>query len=186
MRISGFKIEDFKSISDTGYCKISENDNIVVLAGQNEAGKSAVIEALDFFGNGPSKNFEKLHRRQEKDPVVTVEFALSPEDIENIFIETDNEDLKQFLIRNNTIELMRCINDEDTFDSVFFSDKTEGTLRKFFKKNEEPEAVESSPDATPVGDGAAQTPTENKVERPAKMTFDGFQEFIVGEKRKVS
>lgn len=184
MRISGFKIEDFKSISDTGYCKISENDNIVVLAGQNEAGKSAVIEALDFFGNGPSKNFEKLHRRQEKDPVVTVEFALSPEDIENIFIETDNEDLKQFLTRNNTIELMRCINDEDTFDSVFFSDKTEGTLRKFFKKNEEPEAVESSPDATPVGDGAAQTPTENKVERPAKMTFDGFQEFIVGEKRK--
>ncbi len=63
MRMSSFQIKNFKSIIDTGECKLSEIDNIVVLAGQNEAGKTAVLEALDFFRNGPAENFSKYQRR---------------------------------------------------------------------------------------------------------------------------
>lgn len=52
MRLYSFQIKGFKSVIDTGECKISDVDNIVVLAGQNEAGKTTVLEALDFFKNG--------------------------------------------------------------------------------------------------------------------------------------
>jgi AAA15 family ATPase/GTPase len=74
MRLSSFLVKEFKSIIDTGECRLSGTDNILVLAGQNEAGKSAVIEALNFFRNGPSEIFERLQRRQDKDPEVECGF----------------------------------------------------------------------------------------------------------------
>lgn len=43
-----FRIQNFKSIHDTGTCTLS-GDGITVLAGQNEAGKTAVLSALRDF-----------------------------------------------------------------------------------------------------------------------------------------
>ncbi|BBB48737.1 hypothetical protein Pelsub_P1966 [Pelolinea submarina] len=63
MRLFSFQIRNFRSIVDTGECKLSEVDNIVVLAGQNESGKTAILEALDYFRNGPSEKFLKFQMR---------------------------------------------------------------------------------------------------------------------------
>ena len=52
MRLYSFRIQNFKSIRDTGEIKVSSEDNVTILAGQNEAGKSSVLEALDFFETG--------------------------------------------------------------------------------------------------------------------------------------
>jgi recombinational DNA repair ATPase RecF len=43
-----FRIWDFKSITDSGECQFSA-DNITVLAGQNESGKTAILQALRDF-----------------------------------------------------------------------------------------------------------------------------------------
>ena len=43
-----FRIRHFRSITDSGECRLS-GDRITVLAGQNEAGKTAVLTALRDF-----------------------------------------------------------------------------------------------------------------------------------------
>ena len=48
MELIAFRIKDFCSIIDTGECNLS-GDNITVLAGQNEAGKTAILSALRDF-----------------------------------------------------------------------------------------------------------------------------------------
>jgi len=185
MRLSSFQIKAFKSIVDTGVCNLSDTDNIVVLAGQNEAGKSAVIEALNFFGNGPSPEFEKLHRRKEESPEVICEFALNPEDIENIFTETENEKLKKYLTANNKIGFVRCLDNEDTLNSVFFTDETEERLKPFFIKIQ---AVEVTP--TKTEDPSAQIAVAEVpvVAEPVKVasinTVEELLNFLIPEKRK--
>ena len=67
MRLNSFRVLNFKSIIDSRDCKLSDVDNVVILAGQNESGKSSVLEALDFFGNGASDKFIKFQRRQGTD-----------------------------------------------------------------------------------------------------------------------
>ncbi|MGN6802894.1 MAG: ATP-dependent nuclease [Ginsengibacter sp.] len=67
MRLNSFRVLNFKSIIDSGECKLSNIDNVLILAGQNESGKSSVLEALDFFGNGESEKFIKFQRRQGTD-----------------------------------------------------------------------------------------------------------------------
>lgn len=92
MRLASFQIKGFKSVVDTGQCKLSPTDNIVVLAGQNEAGKTAVLEALSFFANGPSSDFEKYHKRQgSHDTSVTCSFSLETKDKDHLL-----ESLKDF------------------------------------------------------------------------------------------
>lgn len=52
MKLKSFQIKNYKSIIDTGEVTISANDNITVLAGQNESGKSSILEALNAFETG--------------------------------------------------------------------------------------------------------------------------------------
>lgn len=47
MRISSIRIKNYKSIKDSGDVKFT--DNLFVLAGQNESGKSSILEALNTF-----------------------------------------------------------------------------------------------------------------------------------------
>lgn len=42
MRALAFRIRDFKSIVDSGIC-LPSGDNITIVAGQNEAGKTALL-----------------------------------------------------------------------------------------------------------------------------------------------
>jgi len=48
MKPLAFRVQDFRSIKDTGVCSLA-GDNVTILAGQNEAGKSAVLMALRDF-----------------------------------------------------------------------------------------------------------------------------------------
>ncbi len=52
MQLESFQIKNYKSIIDTGEVSLSAHDNITVLAGQNESGKSSVLEALESFESG--------------------------------------------------------------------------------------------------------------------------------------
>ena len=139
MRLASFRIKNFKSIKDTGVCRFSEKDNILVLAGQNEAGKSAVLEALDFFANGPSINFEELHRRREEFPNVTCDFILTDEELENIYPLTKNLELYDYLKNNNIISLTRFESETYNFDEIYFTGEMDEKLEPFFDRQHENE-----------------------------------------------
>ncbi|MFP4489365.1 MAG: AAA family ATPase [Bacteroidales bacterium] len=51
MRLKAFRIENFRSIVDTGMQPVSP-DNITCLIGQNESGKTSVLEGLKVFSSG--------------------------------------------------------------------------------------------------------------------------------------
>lgn len=51
MKISGFHIKNYRSIVDSGKCSLSP-DHITALIGQNESGKTSVLEALRSFYEG--------------------------------------------------------------------------------------------------------------------------------------
>lgn len=45
MKLKEFRITNFRSIVDTGWCPFSP-DGVTVLVGQNESGKSSLLHAL--------------------------------------------------------------------------------------------------------------------------------------------
>jgi hypothetical protein len=73
-----FRIRAFKSIADSGVCVLS-GDGITVLAGQNEAGKTAVLTALRDFdleeGAKPKTADYQPDEQLDAIPSVSVEFA---------------------------------------------------------------------------------------------------------------
>lgn len=52
MRLLNFQINNYCSIIDTGIINLSLSDNVLVFAGQNESGKSAILKALYDFECG--------------------------------------------------------------------------------------------------------------------------------------
>lgn len=52
MKLKHFQIQNFKSIQDSGVCYLPSPDNITILAGQNESGKSSILQALHSFETG--------------------------------------------------------------------------------------------------------------------------------------
>ena len=79
MKLKHFNIKNIKSIIDSGTCHLSD-ENITIFAGQNESGKSAVLEALKYFSKGPDENFKKYSMRiNGGTPFVECCFALCDE-----------------------------------------------------------------------------------------------------------
>jgi len=149
MRFVNFQIENFKSIIDSGLCYFSDVDNILVLAGQNEAGKSAVLEALDYFRNGPSENFDRLQRRQHESPRVSCKFRLEDDEIEDIFGKTKNDSLRSYLKKNPEITFCRS-EEYDQSEDIYFGQSDDDSIKPLFPQEEEEEIQESSEDTTPI------------------------------------
>jgi len=182
MKLKSFRIKNFKSIIDTGKCYLSENDNILVLAGQNEAGKSAVIEALNFFGNGPSEDFERLHRRQEEHPEVVCEFILDDSEIEEVYQATQDEKLKKHFEKNRLIGFVRGDVDEDSFEDVYFTEETIEKLEKFFpEENEENETNEGNEVS---GNKDAENDEEDNEEGISINSLDELKQFLFEKSRE--
>ena len=77
MQIKGFQITNYRSIRDSGMCKLS-GDGVTVLAGMNESGKTSILEALEDF------NTDKTIRKEAKpfadgdlSPEITIQFSVS-------------------------------------------------------------------------------------------------------------
>jgi len=175
MKLISFKIISFKSIIDTEKCHLSEKDNILVLAGQNEAGKSAVLEALNFFGNGPSEHFDRLHRREEEHPEVVCEFLLNDSEIEEIFRTTLKENLRKYLQKNRLVGFVRGDVNEDLFDEVYFTDETTERLGKFFPSSE---AV-----ASPSEQKEENTNQTEDVDKPSVKSLEELEQVLTDKLR---
>jgi AAA15 family ATPase/GTPase len=116
MKLIGFRIQNIKSIKDSGWCRLSDHDNITVFAGQNEAGKSAILEGLNFFRNGTTPEFERLSKRSDDlHPFVECEFLL--EDIDR----QGDPDILELLKKINTIKMYRGNTSQDDYKELKLS-----------------------------------------------------------------
>ena len=142
MRLFSFQIKNFKSIIDTGECKLSEIDNIVVMAGQNEAGKTAVLEALDFFRNVPNKNFSKYQKRSQTEITeVLCKFKLEEGDLtinDEVF---NGEKIENFYKNIQYISFIRR-SVKDKVEEIKLTEESELSIRTLLKK------LEIKPDGT--------------------------------------
>lgn len=74
MKLTAFRINNFRSIKDTGWHDLAY-DNITCLIGQNESGKTSILEGLKAFHDG--KIIEDMLRSDLSQPMVTCRFRFS-------------------------------------------------------------------------------------------------------------
>ena len=103
MKLKAFRIRNFRSIVDTGWQNISP-DNITCLIGQNESGKTSVLEGLKVFYSGIIS--EDVLRSDLSLPEVSCRFSIPLGWLIKI---TDNPgtELKELLSGLSQVELTR-------------------------------------------------------------------------------
>jgi hypothetical protein len=83
MKVIKFRIKKYKSIKDSGDCYL--DDKITILAGKNEAGKTAIVEALEDFNVGRSIKQKAIPLwNKSAEPIVNISIKLEDEEIEEL------------------------------------------------------------------------------------------------------
>ncbi|MBS1801415.1 MAG: AAA family ATPase [Acidobacteria bacterium] len=85
MKITKFRIKNYKSIIDSGDCYFS--DKLTILAGKNESGKTSILEALEDFDEDRTLRDEAKPIEGDGIPQVSVSFALDAHEIGKILAE---------------------------------------------------------------------------------------------------
>ncbi|MFO8235798.1 MAG: AAA family ATPase [Bacteroidales bacterium] len=81
MKLKAFRIKNYRSIIDTGWCYLA-NDNITVLIGQNESGKTSILEGLRSFFTGNIS--DEVLRSDLTLPEVYCQFEFENQNIQEI------------------------------------------------------------------------------------------------------
>ncbi|MBN8786918.1 MAG: AAA family ATPase [Terrimonas sp.] len=118
MKLKSFRVQNYKSIIDSGICRLSDNDFITILAGQNESGKSSILQALRDFGK-QEINVESL-RDDDSAPIITCTFSVSADDFKDevLFKHADIDDpperLKKIVEDIKELEVILTHDDKKT------------------------------------------------------------------------
>jgi predicted ATPase len=83
MRLTRFRVRNYKSVRDSGYCWLASD--LTVLAGKNESGKSAILEALRDFDSRESVPYEARPIDQSAMPLLECHFTFEPGELDEIF-----------------------------------------------------------------------------------------------------
>src|SRR3989442_1627829 len=87
MRLSQFRVQNYKVIDDTG--EVPVNEKVTALVGRNESGKTGILRALWKSRNVADEEFDKLldypsarfaADRKGSQYVTVLDFALTPEE----------------------------------------------------------------------------------------------------------
>lgn len=103
MRLLAFRIKNFRSILDTDWQNLSP-DNVTCLIGQNESGKTSVLEALEVFYSGVIS--EDVLRSDLSLPEISCRFSI-PDGWLLKVTENPGTELKELLSGLTLIELTR-------------------------------------------------------------------------------
>lgn len=113
MKISKVRIKNYRSIKDSG--EILFTDKFFVLAGQNESGKSSILEALKCYEEGVSEE-GNLNFELENDGDLTQEISVTYSDLEDDFYISILDGIFEFIkIENKNqekLDLTSAINEE--------------------------------------------------------------------------
>ncbi len=134
MKISSFRIKNFRSLIDSGWKNLA-NDNITVLIGQNESGKTTVLEALHSFYTGNIT--EDVLRSDLSMPEISCKFELNGEVIsEMIQMEKLPEAIRDTFKNFQTISLVRVW--DDLYTNQIIVD--EPVINDYFKEHKKEKA----------------------------------------------
>jgi ABC-type ATPase involved in cell division len=111
MRINAFRIKNYRSIIDTGLCYLSA-DHITALIGQNESGKTSVLEALRSFYEGWID--EDVLRSDLSFPEISCEFEADQPLSTLLNMELFPDDVRLAWSEKNTITMVRRWADAQT------------------------------------------------------------------------
>jgi ABC-type ATPase involved in cell division len=103
MKLTAFRIRNFRSIVDTGW-QILSPDNVTCLIGQNESGKTSILEGLKVFYTGAIT--EDVLRSDLSLPEVSCRFSI-PEGWLLKITDNPGTELKELLSGLSHIELTR-------------------------------------------------------------------------------
>ena len=113
MQLVSFRVQNFRSIVDTGWHQLA-HDNITSLIGQNESGKTSILEALKAFHDGLL--IEDMLRSDLSLPVISCKFNFEFSDIENhIDKKRLNPEIRKLISSVDVVTLTRRW--EDDMDS---------------------------------------------------------------------
>jgi predicted ATP-dependent endonuclease of OLD family len=133
MKLKSFRVTNYRSIIDSRDCYLSPNDGITILAGQNESGKSSLLEALKHYRDGsPCPEAYRDEDDKKNYPKVQCTYIIEPKDnLSNYILEAINNDesikgidgagaIESFLM-STEIKLERTISysKEHTFDAEY-------------------------------------------------------------------
>lgn len=105
MKLTAFRIKNFRSIKDTKWHDLAF-DNITCLIGQNESGKTSVLEGLKAFHDGIL--IEDMLRSDLSMPVVTCKFSFDIAGIEDsIDFNRLHPEIREKLRSTDTISISR-------------------------------------------------------------------------------
>jgi predicted ATP-dependent endonuclease of OLD family len=95
MKLKSFRIRNYRSISDSGICNLS-SDNVTILAGMNESGKTSILEALEDFDTSREIREKAIPiNRKDLKPEIAINFEVEKEVLEElkkeINIQTDTK-----------------------------------------------------------------------------------------------
>ncbi|WP_022821949.1 ATP-dependent nuclease [Hymenobacter norwichensis] len=135
MKLESFRVFNYKSIIDSKECYLSI-DNITILAGQNEAGKSSILEALrDYENNNYNIDSMRYENGEPQNPRVICKYSANKNEIQTVFVkEFASKDLKKLyssvplLINDkNFINTLRSVN-TFSIEKIFNENSHEITL----------------------------------------------------------
>lgn len=202
MRLIAFQIKNYKSIEDTGLCYLSDLDRITVLAGQNESGKSSVLQALYDFESGSLRtDAERTLDDDENHPEVTCVFQFEDGDPEQLLDEEIDEDtplaklykeVHDSLLKKKRLTLKRIFSTKEA--AMTFEDGDVQIIEQLLEKHKaqsdanqnpspEPEATTPTPNTAPPPK-TIELPTVNKIASkihtytPVIVIFDDQQDLL--------
>lgn len=93
LRISSFRIQNFRNIQDTGVVRL---ENITTFIGKNESGKTSTLEAIDSFDNDYfylprdicndiGVDYDLTQEGGKDIPILTLTFEITPEVLETFY-----------------------------------------------------------------------------------------------------
>lgn len=107
-------IQYFKSIINTWWIHLSQDDLITILAWQNESWKTSLLRALRFFEEWAYDWFEENDRRLELSPRVDCTFKINSEEYENLSNLT-NKKIADY-INKYWFNILRWDTEKDNFN----------------------------------------------------------------------
>jgi predicted ATP-dependent endonuclease of OLD family len=165
MKLTSFNIQNYRSIVHSGWCNLA-HDNITALIGQNESGKTSVLEALHSFSAGSIH--EDVLRSDLSLPIVSCQFEMEKGGIAD-------------LLENNRIpsDLLKDLESEKTFiltrtwkadrSSILFV-SSEDILHYYEKKEVEKASIEEK--------------TQSEIRKLLLQSEEIFREMELSEKLK--
>jgi predicted ATP-dependent endonuclease of OLD family len=131
VELISFRIYNYRSIIDTEWCELS-SDNITGIIGQNESGKTSILEALYSFYTGEIT--EDIMRSDLSNPKVSCTFEIQPEIFEEVLKRKNlPEGILNFIRTSHSFTLTRSW--DDNMENVIFLDGVE--ISGFYSRYEQ-------------------------------------------------